>query len=246
MKYLPQFAVFISLLLVLVVLTSLKKENAIPPLNGAWNTTDGRVEQLLIVADGYCMLTRFDKNNKKFGYTTGGSFTVENKQIVLKTEFNSADKSVVGKTQRLDYNISGNTLTTSIGGTQLKYTRTDDGKSELSGNWRIVQRRQDDKMVDIPLRARRTLKLLSGNHFQWAAINVETGEFSGTGGGKYTFENGKYTEYIEFFSRDDSRVGASLSFDGKLEDGNWIHSGLSSKGDPIYEIWARFKYGLGI
>jgi hypothetical protein len=53
--------------------------------------------------------------------------------------------------------------------------------------------------------------------------------------------NGKYTENILFFSRDNSRVGAQLTFDGKIEDGNWHHSGLSSKGDPIYEIWSRVK-----
>lgn len=241
MKYLPQFAVFFSLLLVLVILTSFKRDHAISPLNGAWTANDGNTELLLIIADGYCMLTRFDKNDKKFESSTGGSFTAANKKIALKTEFNSTDKSTVGKTREIDYDIKGNTLTSNITGSTLSFTRADDGKSELSGNWRITQRKQDDKMVDIPLRARRTLKLLSGKHFQWAAINIETGEFSGTGGGKYTFENGKYTEHIEFFSRDNSRVGASLSFDGKLENGNWIHSGLSSKGDPIYEVWSRFK-----
>lgn len=241
MKYLPQFVFCVSLLLVLAALTSFKKESAIPPLNGAWSATDGNTELLLIVADGYCMLTRFEKNNKKFESSMGGSFTVENKQIVLKTDFHSAEKSAVGKTSRIDYTITGNNLASDISGSKQTFTRTDDGKSELSGNWRITQRKQGDKMIEIPLRARRTLKLLSGNHFQWAAINIETGEFSGTGGGKYTFENGKYTEHIEFFSRDNSRVGASLSFDGKLDNGNWIHSGLSSKGDPIYEIWSRFK-----
>src|SRR5574343_326746 len=82
-------------------------------------------------------------------------------------------------------------------------------------------------------------KLLTGTRFQWFAINIETGEFSGTGGGTYQFINGKYTENIEFFSRDSSRVGASLQFSAKIEEGKWHHSGLSSKGDPIYEIWTR-------
>jgi hypothetical protein len=74
-----------------------------------------------------------------------------------------------------------------------------------------------------------------------AAINPETKEFFGTGGGTYTFKSGKYTENIEFFSRDSSRVGASLSFDGKLNNGEWHQSGLSSKGDSIYEVWSRVK-----
>ena len=80
---------------------------------------------------------------------------------------------------------------------------------------------------------------MSSSRFQWTAINTETGEFFGTGGGYYTFKDGKYTEHIEFFSRDASRVGSSLTFDAELKNGDWHHSGMSSKGDPIYEIWSR-------
>lgn len=65
-------------------------------------------------------------------------------------------------------------------------------------------------MVSMRPGARKTIKILSGTRFQWAAINSETGEFFGTGGGNYTFKDGKYTENIEYFSRDASRVGASL------------------------------------
>src|SRR5690606_36719009 len=100
-------------------------------------------------------------------------------------------------------------------------------------------RMQEGKIVLNPPRARKTLKVLTGTRFQWAAINAETKEFFGTGGGTYTFSNGKYTENIEYFSRDSSRVGASLAFDGKIEGDLWHHSGLSSAGAPIYEIWKR-------
>ena len=48
-------------------------------------------------------------------------------------------------------------------------------------------------------------------------------------------------EQIEFFSRDDSRVGAKLDFEFKLDNGEWNHMGFSSKGDPIHEIWIRRK-----
>ena len=87
--------------------------------------------------------------------------------------------------------------------------------------------------------SRKTMKVLSGTRFQWAAFNVETKEFSGTGGGTYTTKNSKYTEDIVFFSRDDSRVGMSLEFDFKVEDDDWYHSGLSSRGDPISEVWTN-------
>jgi hypothetical protein len=82
---------------------------------------------------------------------------------------------------------------------------------------------------------------LSGTRFQWIAYNTETRQFMGTGGGTYSTKDGKYTENIDFFSRDNSRVGASLQFDFELKDNDWHHKGLSSKGDPIYEIWSLRK-----
>ena len=246
MKYLPQYltgaVIMVFLLAGFVTPKSFSNGYADSTmLNGAWHSTEGSMEQALIIADGYCMLTKYDKINKKFLNSFGGPLTVTGDKISLKVEFNSDDKTQVGKTLQYEYAISNNLLTSNIGGAKMEWQRTDDGKSDLAGNWRITQRKQGDKMGDMPLRARRTLKLLTGTRFQWAAINIETGEFSGTGGGTYTFANGKYTEHIEFFSRDSTRVGASLSFDGKIENGNWIHSGLSSKGDPIYEIWSRMN-----
>lgn len=216
-------------------------DHSLSPLNGAWKITEGNQQHLLLIADGYCMISTYSIADKKFDGAWGGSFTATDKEIVLKTEFNSNDKSAVGKTNRFAYQVDGQNLISNLTGSRREWKRADDGKNPLAGNWRITERKQDDKMVELPLRARRTLKLLTGSHFQWAAINIETGEFSGTGGGSYTFENGKYTEHIEFFSRDASRVGMSLSFNDTLKDGNWIHTGLSSKGDPIYEVWSRMK-----
>ena len=246
MKYLTQHAtgaVILSFLLIgFAVPASFSNGYAgTTMLNGAWQSAEGSIEQSLLVADGYGMLTKYDKTNKKFFHSFGGPLTAKDGKISLKVEFNSDDKTQVGKTLQYDFSISNNILTSNIGGAKMQWQRTDDGKSDLAGNWRITQRKQDDKMGDIPLRPRRTLKLLTATRFQGAAINIETGEFSGTGGGTYTFADGKYTEHIEFFSRDNTRVGASLSFDGKIENGNWIHSGLSSRGDPIYEIWSRMK-----
>jgi hypothetical protein len=89
------------------------------------------------------------------------------------------------------------------------------------------------------------MKILSGKRFQWIAYNVETKEFFGTGGGTYTTDDGKYTETIDFFSRDSSRVDKSLEFDFTLQNGDWRHTGLNSKGDPIDEIWTkRERIGL--
>ncbi|MFT3750887.1 MAG: hypothetical protein QM768_21415 [Agriterribacter sp.] len=241
MKHLPLLQYFVAVATLTIFFSFSAPPKSIPPLNGAWYATDNNNTTSLLISDGYCMITTYDKEGKRFVNTWGGSFTVANNQVKLKVEFNSDDKTQVGKSQAYTYSIQDNTLITDGNGERTEWKRVDDGKSPLAGNWRITQRKQNDKIADIPLRPRRTLKLLTGTRFQWAAINIETGEFSGTGGGTYTFANGKYTEHIEFFSRDNSRVGTSLSFDGKVESGNWIHSGLSSTGQPMYEIWSRFK-----
>jgi len=133
-------------------------------------------------------------------------------------------------------------LATDITGMQQKWTRLDNGKDNLAGVWRITGRMVDGKINQMQRGDRKTLKLLSGTRFQWMAINPATKEFFGTGGGTYTFINGKYTENIEFFSRDSTRIGASLTFDGSVKDGVWNHSGKSSKGDPLNELWTKEKY----
>jgi len=69
---------------------------------------------------------------------------------------------------------------------------------------------------------RKTMKILSGTRFQWIAYNTETKEFFGSGGGTYTTQDGKYTEKIEFFSRDNSRAGMSLQFDFSIQNGEWF------------------------
>ncbi len=219
-----------------------KNMQSIDTPKGAWQLLQGDLEYALIAADGYCMVAQFDKNNKKFIGSYGGPFKIENNKWIVDVQFHTLDKTLVGKPAIFDWKPQKNKVVTNISGTPAEWTQTDIGGKNLEGNWRITQRKQEDgKMSEIPLRARRTLKLLSSSRFQWAAINIETGEFFGTGGGTYTFKDGKYTEQIEFFSRDNSRVGASLTFDAKIEEGNWIHSGLSSKGDPIYEVWGRMK-----
>ncbi len=203
--------------------------------SGAWIMKEGAITHTLVIADDYFSITAFDLTGKKFLYTYGGTAKPSGTNMEGTIEYHSADKSMVGKTY--SYPVEGNTgsITLTRNGIAEKWQQTDDGKSALAGNWRIIRR--DENAMNPG--ARKTIKLLSGKRFQWAAINTATGEFFGTGGGSYTFENGKYTEHIEFFSRDSSRVGMALSFDGKVDGKQWFHSGLSSKGDKINEVWAR-------
>ena len=90
--------------------------------------------------------------------------------------------------------------------------------------------------ADLP---RQTMKILSGKYFQWAAFNFETKEFFGTGGGTYQRKDNQYTETIRFFSRDNSRVGMSLTFECRIDGNDWFHKGKGTTGNPVSEVWER-------
>lgn len=212
------------------------------PLTGAWHLQQATIEEVLIFQDGYFSHTVFDRANKKFISSYGGIYKPGAITVQLVTEFDTREKDNVGKEKMIAYAIAGKELTTDITGFQQKWVRLDEGKDNLAGVWRITGRMADGKMNQMQRGDRKTLKLLSGTRFQWMAINPASKEFFGTGGGTYSFANGKYTEYIEFFSRDSTRVGASLSFDGSVKDGVWNHSGKSSKGDALNELWTKEKY----
>jgi hypothetical protein len=209
---------------------------------GAWQLKNGTEEQVLLFVDGYFTRTSYNKQDKKFFQTSGGTYSVAGDKLAIAYEFDTQNKEQIGEAVSYKASVKNDKLTATINGTEEVWSRIDEGNSNLSGLWKITARKQDGELVSIhQTGTRKTIKILSGTRFQWAAIDPGTKQFMGTGGGTYTFANGKYTEHIEFFSRDSSRVGVALTFDGKLENGDWHHSGLSSKGDPIYEVWSRKK-----
>jgi hypothetical protein len=211
-------------------------------LQGAWQMQESPGDEVVIFTDNYFSYANYDKGERQFRVTFGGTYKTENGQIATHLEFHSGDSTQVGQSLSYPFTLSNDVLTITVDGENTTWNRLDNGTAPLAGNWRITHRLQDGKMQAIHQSGgRKTVKILSGTRFQWAAINTDTKEFFGTGGGTYTFQNGKYTETIEFFSRDNSRVGASLTFDGKVEKDGWHHSGLSSRGDKIYEVWNKTK-----
>jgi len=211
-------------------------------LDGAWHMNNGNSEAVFIYKDGYFVSTVFNKADKKFISSSGGTFKERNGQLSCTIEFDTKESANVGTEQVVDFSIAADKMNQSgKDGSKRVLTRLDNGTGSLAGTWRITGRLADGKMSEMPRRDRKTLKILSGTRFQWMAINPTTKEFFGTGGGSYTFLNSQYTEHIEFFSRDSSRVGAELSFQGSVTDDVWNHSGKSSKGDPINELWTREK-----
>jgi hypothetical protein len=227
-----------TIAVILMMTMVMEATNAQNVLNGAWSMKDRGTEVVWTFVDGYSVQTLFDKTSKRFFSSWGGPYQIKGDELIVQTEFDTIDSLMVGKPSNAKFEVNGDKLT--LDG-RITFTRVDNGVAPLAGNWRITGRMQNGQMVEGPQGARKTLKILSGTRFQWVAINPELKGFYGTGGGTYTFANGKYTENIEFFSRDSTRVGASLTFDGKVEDGAWHHSGLNSRGEPLNEIWRRVK-----
>jgi len=213
-------------------------------LGGAWQTVrqDGTVGTW-IMSDSHFSIAWYKKDPNKFVSTEGGTWAVTHDGLKLMYEFDTANPQRVGNFKEVAVKLSNGVLRAN----GESWKRLDAGSpGALEGAWLMTGRVRDGQASNRTPGARRTMKILSGTRFQWIAYNVETKEFFGTGGGTYGTANGKYTENIEFFSRDDAKAGRILEFEYDLgEDGIWNHVGKSTAGEPMHELWQkRTKLGI--
>jgi len=210
---------------------------------GAWEMSStaengDKLKSVVIIAEGYQVLSIYDAETGKFIHTNGGTWKLDGNIMTEKVEFHSDNPESIGTESSFEIKITDDTL--EIIGSEMKLTRIDDGSpGKLQGAWLMSGRVRDgEEQLRDTSGPRKTMKILSGTRFQWIAYHIDNKQFLGTGGGTYTTVNGEYTENIEFFSRDDTRAGASLKFDFNFVDRNWHHKGFSSKGDAMHEIWS--------
>ena len=225
---------------------TMKNRNTV--FDGAWEVVTMNGEQLghrgvFMVEAPYAFYTEFDVEEKKFVGSLGGGIEVVANRIMFTNEFNTWMPEEIGKTYQMTGKLQADlvTFTWPVGDSVVEMVakRIDDGVSDLAGSWRITDRMRDGEMKAMRQGPRKTIKMITGTRFQWAAFNPDTQQFSGTGGGTAEIKDGKYIEHIEFFSKNADRVGASLSFNYKVDDNKWDHSGKSSSGNPIQEIWTK-------
>lgn len=230
-----RFAFLTLILLVASALTSYAQSAR--SIEGVYRMSNSKQQQLWILVDGYSSRTTYASGH--YISAEGGTYTWDGNQIVLTVEYSQEWPEVIGAMKIIPLKWSDNALTDSDGN---KWERLPTKAQELDGCWQISGRMNEGEIREINhTGTRKTIKLLKDGYFQWVAIDPGKREFYATGGGNYSFNNGKYTEEIVFFSRDNSRIGAKLEFDGKIENGDWHHQGLSSKGEPIYEVWSRIR-----
>ena len=215
-------------------------------LIGAWEATTtsirgDKIRNVVIFAEGYQVSTFYNETKGKFISTNGGSWSLEGDMLTETVEFDNKNPDRIGTSKSFQIKVKKKKLM--IVGYKQEWKRIDNGTpGKLQGAWLMSGRVRDGKtQMRNTDRPRKTMKILSGTRFQWIAYNIATKEFKGTGGGTYTTKSGKYTENIEFFSRDDSKAGKSLQFDYEFVDGAWHHKGFSSKGAAMHEIWSARK-----
>lgn len=179
----------------------------------------------VILDNEYIVISKFKSDSGNFISTLGGYYQLNEGVYEINLEFNSnyEQDSIeflsIAKTSKWK-NIS-------------KENNTLNGKWVMSGRYNNGEFRTRNTALP-----RKTMKVLIDGFFQWIAFNTETFKFSGSGGGEYETVDGKYIEIIQYFSRDDSRVGAELDFNYEIKNKDWYHTGLSSKGKPINEVWS--------
>ena len=234
-----RYLFFMVLLSLGVVFYVQSKETSINE-NARWEYLSAEgVMQRIVKVDDYWVETHFEQENSAFIRTFGGKWSVSEDSLIVEIHFDSNDSTQVGNSNAYELKILEDG-SIELNGITYEYLQSEN-ESKLVGAWFINGRMRDGELQSREFRERRTLKILSESSFQWVAYHVGTGVFSGSGGGLYeTTDDGKYIEKIQFFSRDSSRVGAELSFDYEIKEGIWHHQGLSSRGQPIYETWARF------
>jgi len=224
-------------------------ESAKSSIEGAWEiqrVVEGKLVKHQVLISGKAFtFTEYDSKTGAFGFTKGGTWTRDKDKMNITYEFHTQDSTMVGVEEEWVAKFKKNKLKLITSSDKGAYISIDNPtETEMEGAYLFSGRKKDgvgELRSRDTNRPRKTMKVLTGSHFQWIAFDTEKKKFYGTGGGSYTAKDGQYVENIEFFSRDNSRVGASLKFNFKMENGDWHHHGKSSKGAPMYEVWSNRK-----
>lgn len=204
------------------------------------NNGVNRIHQVKISGD-YFIYNEYEIEPSNFIKTLGGFLQIEeteaNSLLVVLLEFNSDYNKDAIRKLSIPIKMDGENLELNWF-KKLSLKPVIPAHQDLDGAWLFAtrgpdtgQERRNEK------NSRKTLKFLKDGIFQWIAYDTDSFKFSGSGGGSYLAKDDVYTEQIEFFSKDASRVGATLKFNYALQGNDWHHTGKNSKGEPMYEIW---------
>ncbi len=187
--------------------------------------SDGEQNHRIFMDDSYLIETGYQQKDGAFAFTRGGFYQKSEKGIEVTFEFNS------------NYAQDSLKILSYADQDWRKVSKTDQA---LEGKWLMAGRvkPKGEQRRDLN-RSRKTMKLLLDGYFQWTAFDTASMRFMGSGGGTYTAQDGNYVETLEYFSRDNSKVGKVLPFEFSLKENDWYHKGFNSKGQSMHEIWQK-------
>ena len=217
--------VFIKSLLLIFLI------NPIQNFGQVYKVDKDGISTRVILDKEYIVLSKFESESGNFISTLGGYYK--------PGKFLNLDEDVYDVNLEFNSNYDQDSINSLSIVKNSQWKNISKSNDILKGKWVMSGRYNNgefrSRKTDLP---RKTMKILIDGFFQWIAFNTETFKFSGSGGGEYETLDGKYIEIIQYFSRDDSRVGAELDFNYLVKNNDWYHSGLSSKGSPINEVWS--------
>src|SRR6056297_3049609 len=195
------------------------------------------------ISDNYFIYSAYKTSPPEFIRTLGGFTQAEEtsagEKLMVLLEFNSQYEQDSIRQLGIPFSMKGDILLLDWF-QKLKLDPLTQTNQDLDGQWLFATRGPDKGQERRgEANSRKTLKFLQDGRFQWIAYDTNSMQFKGTGGGNYTSIDGVYTENIQYFSRDNARVGASLEFTYDVKGNDWHHTGKNSKGEPMYEIWSR-------
>ncbi|WP_240042621.1 hypothetical protein [Maribacter aurantiacus] len=206
---------------------------------GVYLSDQDNTQHELKINKGYLTYSVYKLDPAEFIKTVGGFYTADEKMLKVQLEFNSNFEKDGIRALEMPFSMDGDKIIIHMEDA-ITFKKKESLNQALDGQWLFATRGPDtgqERRGDE--NPRKTLKFLMDGRFQWIAYQTETMAFSGTGGGSFTSVDGVYTENIEFFSRDNNRVGASLEFNYEIKGDDWHHTGNNSRGEPMYEIWSK-------
>lgn len=190
------------------------------------NNNGENLNHRIMMDQEYFIETVYSAENGVFILTRGGYYTASSNEINVVFEFNS--------------NYTTDSLKTLRYNGKEEWENVSLSSQVLDGKWLMAGRVNSEGEQRRGLtRSRKTMKFLIDGYFQWTAFDTKTYRFSGAGGGQFQAKNNTYEESIEYFSRDNSKIGNKLPFTYLLKKEDWYHQGLNSRGEPLHEIWHK-------
>ena len=215
-------------------------------LNGAWEKVDKKEKDqknIKLFSDAYFTTSTYMSSTGEFISASAGTYALNESDYIENYEIHSDSRAVTGTFLNYDYEIKNDTLRIEDKNSRNSevWVRIDTAEKENVTCWKIHQAFREGEWKTIEDKPRKSLKMLTDNYYQVIGLNSQTGEFFGSSGGKWTFEDGTHKEMVRFFSKNPNMVGKTLPFDKEIKDGIWHHDGKSSEGKYIQERWKKFK-----